>query len=116
LAEEERLQLEEEKMMAEDNMKRQEAAKRLRLEEENMLKMEEEEKKKRRISFLNSKHYQRYLARLPPSKRRNYLEPDSKSENAEKVIVSIKKHGPDVNNPRTAELLTRVQPWVEVLP
>ena len=115
LAEEERLQLEEEKMMAEDNMKRQEAAKRLRLEEENMLKMEEE-KKKRRISFLNSKHYQRYLARLPPSKRRNYLEPVSESKNAEKVIVRIKKHGPNVNHPHIAELLTRVQPWVEVLP
>ena len=115
MAEEERLQLEEEKMMAEDNMKRQEAAKRLRLEEENMLKMEEVKKNSRK-AFMNSERYQRYVPRLPPSKRRNYLEPDSESENAEKVIVSIKKHGPDVNNPRTAELLTRVQPWVEVLP
>ena len=114
LAEEERLQIQQDKMMAEDNLKRQEEAKRLRLEEENMLKMEEEKKQKRK-EFLQSDHYQRYLASVHPSKRRHYLQPVSESNNAKRVWQRIKKHGPNVTHPAIAELLTRVQPWVEVL-
>ncbi|PWA71826.1 phospholipase-like protein [Artemisia annua] len=114
LAEEERLQIEHEKVTREENLKRQEEAKRLRLEEENMLKLEEE-KKQNRIAFFNSKHYQRYLASVHPSKRRNYLQPVSKSNNAKRVWQRIKKHDPNVNDPAIAELLTRVQPWVEDL-
>ncbi|PWA57127.1 phospholipase-like, Aminotransferase-like mobile domain protein [Artemisia annua] len=114
LAEEVRLQIEHEKVMREENLKRQEEAKRLRLEEENMLKLEEE-KKQNRIAFFNSEHYQRYLASVHPSKRRNYLQPVSESNNAKWVWQRIKKHDPNVNDPAIAELLTRVQPWVEDL-
>ena len=114
LAEEERFQIEQDKVMAVENLKRQEEANRLRSEEENMLKMEEEKEQKRK-SFLQSEHYQRYLARVPASKRRNYLQPVSETNSAKRVWTRIKKHGPNVNDPYIAELLSRVQPWVEVL-
>ena len=50
----------------------------------------EEEKKQKRKEFLQSDHYQRYLASVHPSKRRHYLQPISESNNAKRVWQRIK--------------------------
>ena len=114
LEEEERAQLEEEKLLAEANMRRQEEAKRLRLEEEKCAQMEAEKEEKRK-TFMASEHYKNYLARRQPFKMENVLVAVSESNNAKVKWHRIKKHRPNVNHPHIAELLTRVQPWVEVV-
>ena len=82
LAEEERLQIEQDKLVAEENLRRQEEVKRLRLEEETLLKMEEDKRKKK--SFLKE--------------RRNFMQPVSEAPKLKQVWQRIKKHGPNVTH------------------